>query len=125
MFADNNAYGEAKIDRNVGNTSRESKNKVRVCNTFFVFHLYIYPNQTLYEYGPSFFDSVGCIRELDLQNSKNTDDAIQINLPFLDNTLCSKMHHNWSNRLCIFSKFLICDARLVILTELIRRFLSL
>ena len=28
MFADNDAYGEAKIDRNVGNASRGNKNKV-------------------------------------------------------------------------------------------------
>nr|XP_022301867.1 uncharacterized protein LOC111109898 [Crassostrea virginica]XP_022301868.1 uncharacterized protein LOC111109898 [Crassostrea virginica] len=32
VFADNNAYGEAKIDRNVGNASRGNKNKRKVVN---------------------------------------------------------------------------------------------
>ncbi|XP_078339752.1 uncharacterized protein LOC144627246 [Crassostrea virginica] len=32
VFADNNAYGEAKIDRNVGNASRGNENKRKVVN---------------------------------------------------------------------------------------------
>ena len=54
MFADNNAYGEAKIDRNVGNAPSGNKNKV--CSPFNYIHLYqnyIYFNQKVLGVTPS------------------------------------------------------------------------
>ena len=48
MFADNNAYGEAKIDMNVGNASRGNENKVRSpSNHIYLNQNYVYFNQNV------------------------------------------------------------------------------
>ena len=74
MFADNNAYGEAKIDRNVGNASRGNENKARSpSNHIYLNQNYVYFNQNVL--GITLF----CQWSAGLRNSKNKKYVVEIN----------------------------------------------